>query len=1055
MGNKYLTPFRVILIFTALSLVGLALVPKLSLSVKSRAPGRNFWVSYSWWGSSPRILEREVTSKVEAALSGIRGIAKVSSKSGTGYGSVNFSLIKQADPEAVRFEANTLLRNLRDELPEGVRLGTVSRSGGNVEDGKRILTYTLNGSAPPVIIRNFADEKWAKPLRLIKGVKDVHVSGAEPYIWRLTFDAERLANHGLSHADISSAIREYLREQELGNVIVEGMDGEKSLRFVRLRADVPDIGNFDIPIKKVGDRVVRLSELVHKVREPKIPRGYFRINGLNAINVTVTAEPDENTLEVGKRVKAKVEELLATLPAGYGARMASDDTIHLSKELDKILFRTGLSLLILLVFVWITARSLRYLGVVAVGLFTGIASASILYHTFDVDLNLYALAGLTISLGILIDNTLIMGDHFKRYRNRKVFRALLASTLTTLGALAPIFLLPDAQRAKLDDFSQVLIINLSVSLATAFWLVPALMEKMGMMKSGKLKANISRRWKNGRRIVASLRFYGRSMVFFRRFRWAFILLLVWGFGLPLHLLPEKMKGEEWYSEAYNKVFASELYTGTLKKPMEKWLGGSFRLFSQDVFAHSSFREPGQTKVYARARLSVGSTLEQVDELVRDMENMLAGIDGIERFVANVNANSARIEVIFPADDEGALPFEVKSRLEETAMYQGGADWQVYGVGKGFNNAVSEGAGYSIVELEGYDYAMLMNIARRCKAKLETHGRIKKVDINGSRKWEKRASRDYRLEVDPYRMATLGFGFNETFSRLERLAHGDQSVAWLMHEGEREEVFIASEQSETFDVWAMEQYPVLGGRRMMKLKDVATKDIRKAEEEIRRENQRYQLVLQFDFNGPRALEKRVIDREVEGFNAEMPVGFKAKRTTWRWSRAETKSKVGLVFLVILIIYGVCAALSESLLQPLVVVITIPVSFVGVFLTFYLFDFGFDQGGYASFLLLSGLSVNGALYLINDYNAYRQSRPGLTPLACYIKAFRAKMTPVLLTILSTALGMLPFIWQGDKEVFWFALAVGTIGGLLFSLVALVIFVPMLLRWKSVKPKPQLVA
>jgi len=132
--------------------------------------------------------------------------------------------------------------------------------------------------------------------------------------------------------------------------------------------------------------------------------------------------------------------------------------------------------------------------------------------------------------------------------------------------------------------------------------------------------------------------------------------------------------------------------------------------------------------------------------------------------------------------------------------------------------------------------------------------------------------------------------------------------------------------------------------------------------------------------------------------------------------------------------------ESLKQPLAIISMIPISFIGVFLTFYLFDFNFDQGGYASFILLSGISVNAALYIINDYNNLRNQYKNRNIQLLYFKAFNYKIIPIILTISSTIAGLIPFVWSGQNEAFWFSFAVGSIGGLLFSLIGIIVYLPL---------------
>jgi multidrug efflux pump subunit AcrB len=191
---------------------------------------------------------------------------------------------------------------------------------------------------------------------------------------------------------------------------------------------------------------------------------------------------------------------------------------------------------------------------------------------------------------------------------------------------------------------------------------------------------------------------------------------------------------------------------------------------------------------------------------------------------------------------------------------------------------------------------------------------------------------------------------------------------------------------------------------------------------------------------------VQEREIKAINELLPLGYKAEKPTsyWYWNRKD-KKQYFLLLLIIVIIYFITAILFESLLKPLAVISLIPISFIGVFLTFYLFDFNFDQGGFASFILLSGLVVNAAIYIINDFNnlVHRMQKP--VSIKTYLKAFNQKIVAITLTILSTVLGLIPFVWGGQQEVFWFAFAVGAMGGLIFSMVAIVLFLPLFIRFK----------
>ncbi|MDR2359382.1 MAG: efflux RND transporter permease subunit, partial [Prevotellaceae bacterium] len=157
----------------------------------------------------------------------------------------------------------------------------------------------------------------------------------------------------------------------------------------------------------------------------------------------------------------------------------------------------------------------------------------------------------------------------------------------------------------------------------------------------------------------------------------------------------------------------------------------------------------------------------------------------------------------------------------------------------------------------------------------------------------------------------------------------------------------------------------------------------------------------------------------------------------WGRDNSK-QYWLLLLIFAIVYFMCSILFNSLKQPLAVIFVIPVAFIGIFLTFYLFQLNFDQGGFASFVLICGLSVNANIYVLNEYNNIRRQRR-ISRLRAYTKAWAAKISPIFLTVISTILGFIPFM-TGAQESFWFPLAAGAIGGLILSLVGTFLFLPL---------------
>ena len=216
------------------------------------------------------------------------------------------------------------------------------------------------------------------------------------------------------------------------------------------------------------------------------------------------------------------------------------------------------------------------------------------------------------------------------------------------------------------------------------------------------------------------------------------------------------------------------------------------------------------------------------------------------------------------------------------------------------------------------------------------------------------------------------------------------------------------------------------------------------QEVVKEDQQYRLCLQYEYVGSGNQGRRIQERVLKEFNRQLPMGYTARPddTAFYWG-GEESGQYWLLALIIVIIFFTTSILFNSLWQPLSVIFVIPVSYIGVFLTFYLFHLNFDQGGFASFVLLCGITVNASIYILNEYNRLRERKPSMSPLTAYLKAWNAKIVPIFLTVVSTILGFVPFLIGVDKEAFWFPLAAGTIGGLALSVVGIFFFLPVFSR------------
>ena len=575
---RNLSSFTLIVTFVCLSLIGVVLVPLLPVKLAPSRTLPGLTVSFSMPGNSSRVIEAEVTSKLEAMMARVKGIRKVNSTSDNGSGSISLELDKHADIDVTRFEVSTIIRQTWPQLPEGVSYPQISTRRSDDKASRPFITYTLNAPANPILIQQYAEENIKPVLGQLKGIYKVELNGATPMEWQLEYDSDQLSRLGITLQAVQRAINRHYEKEFLGICSIEkGAEGREWIRLVRTSTEKEmEFEPGAIQLQAEDGTMVTLDKLIKVRHVEERPQSYYRINGLNSVYLYITAEETANQLNLSGEVKHLMGELQQKMPPGYEVHISYDATEYIQKELDKIYFRTGLTVLILLLFVALITRNLRYLFLIVTSLAVNISVAVILYYAFGLEMQLYSLAGITISLNLVIDNTIVMTDHILHRRNLKAFVSVLAATLTTIGALVIIFFLDEKIRLNLQDFAAVVIINLAVSLFVALFFVPSMIDKIGLEKKKRRKRRrfLLRPTFMKRLTVYFTRFYQGVIYYLCRFRVIACLLLLLGFGLPVFMLPEKMEGEGKWVEYYNKVFDNPTFKDKVKPVINKALGGS-------------------------------------------------------------------------------------------------------------------------------------------------------------------------------------------------------------------------------------------------------------------------------------------------------------------------------------------------------------------------------------------------------------------------------------------------------------------------------------------------
>lgn len=1039
-SQRGIPAFSVLLIMAALAVIGVAMLPMLNVQYTPSPVERKIDVSFTWPDASARLIEQSVTSRIEGALSAITGSESVSSRSSKGSGRVTIRFRKGTEMAAARFEVASAIRNLYPKLPEEVSYPAISIATGGTRESD-MLVYTIKADLPSRRIEEYVEAHMSTPLSQTEGVGKVSLSGVTPFEWVITFDPKAMEVNGISAADLAAAFRDYFRSDVIGLTTLPHADGTDRSIVLKLR-NRASLNFGDIPIARRNGRIYHLRDFATARWCEAPPSTYFRINGLNTITLSIGCEASTNMLRVAENVKEEMQRLQAAFPPGISATLTYDASEYVLGELHKIYLRTLLCVAILMLFVYLVSRDFNYLLIIAVTLAVNILVAVVFYNLLNLDIHIYTLAGITVSLGIIIDSSIIMVDHYSYYRNRRVFVSILGALLTTIGALGIVWLLPEKQQANLTDFSLVIVINLVVSLIVALLFIPALLDKFPLKRSMTV-SSVKRR----RLTVRVSRAYARFIGWGRRHRWLFIVALIWGFGIPTFLLPEKIEPEKGETpgrgtELYNKIMEGRFMTEH-RSFLDKFLGSSLHLFHTATSRYNNFREPEQKVLYVNAGMAEGCTVQQLNDVVRHMENYICQFDEVDMFRTRITSyDNARIEITFkPEYENSGFPSMLKQELTSAAINFGGATWRVWGIDdNSFNNNIVSSYRSNQIRLRGYNYDQLAAYADRLIDSLSTNRRVSEPEIMDGDAWTL-PHNEFTIRYDDERIAATGLDVSDYYTILNTMLY--QSRLPSVYNGEElQQVILESGDRDRFDRWHIANAQVGIDSLRTKLSTVGTIEKHRTGISIRRSKQSYEILVGFDFIGSYELGKRLIERTVRQLNDEiLPIGFRADSPSHNFGRKEKQQQAWLILLVVAIIYTMCTILFESLRKPLVIILMIPISFIGVFLSFGWSDFIFDQGGFAAFVLLCGIVVNAGIYLINEEDTCA-AISGKRGIALYLKAFNHKIVPISLTILSTILGLAPFLYDGPEEVFWFAFAIAAISGTFFSVVALLIYLPIFL-------------
>jgi hydrophobic/amphiphilic exporter-1 (mainly G- bacteria), HAE1 family len=1009
-------PVAVTMAHLALGLLGVLAWRAIPVELLPDARHPRLSIQAYWAGASPETTEAFLTSPMEAAVQQVGGVKRITSISDeyreSGRARIEVEFNRGVDMDFARLELSERLQLLDAALPAAATRPRISeyvppelreRTGA-------FMTYSVTGPHTLESLREHVDAVVEPALLQVDGVSAIRTSVGRRRLLEVELDEGRLLAAGLPTQHVWNRLSDLDIAGDAGQVRERGL-----LHAVAIRehARSPDDVR-TLVLRSEGGIPLRLSD-VGRVRDGFEDVGsHDRVDGFPALTFEVTRQTGSNAVRVADAVHARLAALESAHPSGVRLLLDRDESEEIRAQLNDLRARAMAAAVVILLVLLLFLHSLRSAALVLLSMGSALLIAINLLHLGGLTLNVLTLMGLAMGFGLIVDNAIVVTENVHRRRRQgedaaaaahrgasEVVLPILAATATTVAGLIPFVYLQGELRLHYVPLAAAVGLSLLASLPVAFTLIPAISGSLLRDRTGSEALTPARGDRDFR--PAHVHFHGWLTGLTLRFPRATVLLAALALGGSWLLFDAHVeRGARWSSWRSDRSFIDVLI-----------------------------------------RLPRGEELSRTDELARHFEERLRGMPEVSRFVTRVQPQFAHLRVEFsPGLEQTGVPLVTQERMVAYAARVGGADITVSGRGQAFLGGGSKPPAYGL-EVRGYDHERVREIAEDLGWRLSGFPRVREVDTNAS---AGRFGRDRATELvlvpDRTRLAMHGLTVRELVSHVSAVA----SAPDRQHTGRLgdEEYLIGVRLAghHRMDDIALQEVlvPARGGQSV-RLGDVAALHERQVLTEVRREDQQYQRTVSYEFRGPVRLADAVRDAVLEA--TALPPGFQIEaRSLDRWGAEEQRRILRVLALALLLVFMTTAALFESLRQPLVVLLTVPMALTGVFLIFSFTGASFTREAYIGVIMMGGVVVNNAILLVDRVNRLR--RVELLPLAEALpRGTLDRARPILMTSATTIFGLLPLVLLGshpDQNI-WNALAYVLIGGLAASTLLVLTVTPAL--------------
>ncbi len=983
--------------------IGVDLYPKIDFPIVS--------IYTQLRGASPEIMDIDVTDKIEEAISTINGVKTITSSSLEGFSSITVEFELERNIDLAAQDVREKVSSIRSKLPTDILEPVIQKVD---PDAVPILWVAVTGPQSVRDLSTYTNEILKEQLQRIEGVGALRIAGMRLRQGRIWLDADKLRAYQIAPGDVAQALR-------LENVEIPGgrIESDTKEYSIKIKGEFQRIQDFnDLIVAYYRGAPVRIRDIGRAEDGMEEKRNLARFNGKPCVSVGIQKQSGSNTVAIIDRVKRELVNIRKTLPPGMDLGIAFDQSTFINRSIDEVKGHLIIGGFFAILAVFLFLRNWRTTLISALALPVSIIATFTIMKAFDFTFNNMSMLALSLSVGILIDDAIIVIENIYRhieegmepreaaaFATSEIGMAVTATTLAIVAIFLPVAFMKGIIGRFFWQFAMTVVFSVMVSLLVSFTLTP-------MMASILLKQK-----KREKTDVVPVRF-------------SFLV----GIGDALERAYKKteicLPSYPYFSLGYRKtvlmlallIFAFSLY-------ITKFIGKEF-VPAED-----------QGQFIVRMEAPMDHSIDQADALFRQGESIVQSFPEANRFfyLQGFGAGgSGQINkaIIFTGlkskaernKNQEQLKAEIRQKLNQIPGLKATAE-DISLIGGGIRNVPIQYA------IRGLDLDVLQNYTRQITTELAKVPGI--VDVDTSLEAGKP---ELKVYVDRNKAADLGVSVGSIADAANILMSGEVDITKYKDEakGRRYDVRVRLNPEDRVN-------PDDLGRLYVRARDgrlVELASVIRIQEGggpsvvYRVDRQRATIVYA-------SLEKKPLAQamsELDAISAKvLTPGYTARYKGAADTMKESfKYLLFALFLGIVMAYMVLAAQYESFSNPVLVLLSMPLSFIGAFGALLLAGKTISIFSLIGLILLMGLVKKNAILLVDYTNVLRER--GLTKREAILQAGPVRLRPILMTTLAMVFGMLPVaLGLGEGAETRSPMGIAVIGGLITSLFLTLVVVP----------------